>query len=63
MKKSAKKQIHFVIQGKGGCGKSLLALIIGMYFKINKKNVFDLDKYQKEYYKNAIFILYIKGII
>lgn len=47
MKKSTKKQIHFVIQGKGGCGKSLLALILGMYFKIHKRkecDFYDIDQ-------------------
>ncbi|EPQ8559269.1 hypothetical protein A3N57_07690 [Enterobacter cloacae subsp. dissolvens] len=47
MKTSGKKQIHFIIQGKGGCGKSLLALILGMYFKISKKKkcaFYDIDQ-------------------
>lgn len=47
MKKSDKKQIHIVVQGKGGCGKSLLALILGMYFKFHKKSkskFFDIDQ-------------------
>ena len=38
MKTSFKKQIHFIIQGKGGCGKSLLALILGILKSIKRRS-------------------------
>jgi hypothetical protein len=45
--KAQNKQLHIVIQGKGGCGKSLIALILGMYFKFHCKksaSLFDIDQ-------------------
>lgn len=41
------KQVHIVLQGKGGCGKSLLGTIIAQYFQFKKNRnikVFDLDQ-------------------
>lgn len=57
MSKSGKKQVHLVIQGKGGCGKSFIALILAMYFKFSKKRktrFFDIDQVNTTFsqYKN-----------
>lgn len=42
-----KKQVHIMIQGKGGCGKSFCFLSLSMYFKFFKKmktQIFDIDQ-------------------
>lgn len=36
-------QVHFVLQGKGGIGKSFVALMISQYLKHTKQNVLCLD--------------------
>ncbi|EDC2614140.1 hypothetical protein GAD39_17940 [Salmonella enterica] len=41
------KQVHIILQGKGGCGKSLVGTILAQYFKLHKgRNIeaFDLDQ-------------------
>ncbi|EAZ0768482.1 conjugal transfer protein TraL, partial [Salmonella enterica] len=41
------KQVHIILQGKGGCGKSLVGTILAQYFKLHKgQNIeaFDLDQ-------------------
>ena len=42
---SAPATVHFVLQGKGGVGKSFVASILGQYFQVRGRDVrcFDTD--------------------
>ena len=44
-RKPRSNQVHFVLQGKGGLGKSLVSAILGQYFHARKATLhcFDTD--------------------
>jgi hypothetical protein len=58
--KPRSNQVHFILQGKGGVGKSLVSAILGQYFHARKANLWAAAQHSG-YFGAILYIVPLYG--